>query len=96
MHIVLAALAATTLVAAGPAQPDLAADSCVGDVDRTPLSTAQRLFYNGDYHQSASMTVGACEAAESLELCELRTSALLFGIKRAIGHLGYKIVGAAW
>ena len=58
---------------------------CGGTADRTPLGTAQRAFYNGDYQQAAQLTATACGPEGSLELCELRTSALLFEIKKAVG-----------
>lgn len=62
------------------------ASTCGEPVDSTPLTTAQRFFYNGDYEQTAALTSTACGPIESLALCELRTSALLFDIKKAIGN----------
>jgi len=46
---------------------------------------AQRLFYSSRYEEAAARVAGACDATGDLAACELRTSALLFQIKRAIG-----------
>ncbi len=51
----------------------------------TTLHEAQRLFYNGRYEEAAALTVGSCKNADDLARCEVRTSALLFRIKRAMG-----------
>jgi hypothetical protein len=98
MQFVVAPLAATALVTvlAVQAPADLAASACGRMVDQTLLSRAQRSFYNGQYEQTAELTGGACEAANSLALCELRTSALLFRIKQAIGQQVNKDRAAAW
>jgi hypothetical protein len=50
------------------------------------------LFYNGDYDGTIALSDRACDAVDSLPLCEVRTSALLFAIKRALvprGHEGH-------
>ena len=88
MLFVRALLTAGALLAAhvATAQSDRTSDQCGGEVDRTPLSLAQRLFYNGDYAQAAALTSTACGSADSLELCELRTSALLMRLKRDLGE----------
>ena len=49
------------------------------------IDGAQRLFYNGRYEAAAAMTLAPCGEAD-LDACELRTSALLFQIKRALGN----------
>ncbi len=51
------------------------------------IEEAQRLFYNGRYQAAADATADGC-VAETVDLvvCELRTSALLFQIKRAFGE----------
>jgi len=47
---------------------------------------AQRAFYNGQYKTAAALTLEPCaSSADGLSACELRTAALLFQIKRAIG-----------
>ena len=53
----------------------------------TMLEDAQRLFYNGRYEAAATLALGLCssETDDGLAACEVRTSALLFQIKRAIG-----------
>jgi len=50
------------------------------------LESAQRAFYNGHYEEAAALTSDSCASAEDLAACELRSSALLFRIKRAIGQ----------
>jgi hypothetical protein len=50
------------------------------------LDRAQQAFFNARYEEAASVTLGTCEAAvDGLAACELRTAALLFQIKRAVG-----------
>ena len=91
MPFVLSVLAMAALAApAAAAQSDGMSGQCGGDVDRTPLTVAQRLFYNGEYEQAAALTSAACGPADSLELCELRTSALLMWIKKAMGDAANK------
>ena len=54
-----------------------------GPVD---LDEAQRLFYNGRYAEADALTLQLCTAdLASLAGCELRSSTLLFQIKRVIG-----------
>jgi len=51
------------------------------------LREAQRLFYNGRYEQAAAMALVLQTAdRENLEAAELRTSAILFQLRRAIGE----------
>lgn len=53
----------------------------------TALDGAQRLFYNGRYEAAAEATLPMCAASPGdLAACELRTSALLFQIKRLVGE----------
>jgi hypothetical protein len=53
----------------------------------TTLDAAQRLFYNGRYEDAAALTRDLCFAEPAdLAACELRSSALLFQIKRAFGE----------
>ena len=50
------------------------------------LDEAQRLFYNGRYADADALTLRLCTSdLEGLAGCELRSSTLLFQIKRAIG-----------
>jgi len=52
---------------------------------QTTLGDAQRLFYNGQYDASETLTVELCSNdLEGLAGCELRSSTLLFQIKRAV------------
>ncbi len=48
------------------------------------LTDARTAFYNADFEQAAALTLDLC-AADDVDACELRTSALLMEIKRAIG-----------
>src|SRR6266540_2676856 len=53
----------------------------------TALDGAQRLFYNGRYEAAAEATLPMCAASpDDLAACELRTSSLLFQIKRLVGE----------
>ena len=59
------------------------------------LDNAQRLFYNGRYEAAANATQPLCAApVHNLAACELRTSSLLFQIKRLVGDAPDKEV--AW
>lgn len=50
------------------------------------LEPAQRLFYNGEYEEAAALALAAREVDPSnLEASEIRTSALHFAIKQALG-----------
>lgn len=52
---------------------------------QTTLGDAQRLFYNGRYEAAETLTVELCSNdLEGLAGCELRSSTLLFQIKRAL------------
>jgi hypothetical protein len=58
----------------------------VGAADSPPLDEAQRMFYNGRYADAVTLTADLCTAeADTLGACELRTSALLFQLRRALG-----------
>lgn len=59
------------------------------------IDAAQRAFYNARYQEAAALTLEPCTlGVGSLSACELRTAALLFQIKRAIGNRADK--DAAW
>src|SRR6058998_2000439 len=61
----------------------LVALAASGPVD---LDEAQRLFYNGRYAEADALTLRSCTSdLDSLAGCELRSSTLLFQIKRVIG-----------
>lgn len=59
-----------------------------GEVAASPrLEAAQTMFYNGRYAEAAAATHDLCTAAVvTLPECEVRTSALLFQLRRAIGE----------
>jgi len=57
------------------------------DRSATDLAEAQRLFYNGHYEAAAMLTLPLCVDDDQdalLDACELRSSALLFQIKRKL------------
>jgi hypothetical protein len=57
-----------------------------GTADAPGLEAAQRMFYNGRYADAVLLTRALCTAeADTLAACELRTSALLFQLRRALG-----------
>ena len=55
--------------------------------DSGTLEDAHREFYNGRYEVAAALTHELCagNAVSAAEACELRTSAILFQIKRVLG-----------
>jgi hypothetical protein len=64
----------------------LAQHGWAATADSPRLDEAQQMFYNGRYADAASLTVDLCTAeAHNLAACELRSSALLFQIRRALG-----------
>ena len=89
MKLILSVVALIALVGTGArAQDVLPSDLPSSSTSRaTTLGTAQRHFYNGNYEAAAALTLELCAAdAEDLAACELRTSALLFQVKRALGQ----------
>jgi hypothetical protein len=59
------------------------------------LDDAQRQFYNARYESAATLALEPCSAAaDGLAACELRSAALLFQIRRALGDAPDK--GKAW
>lgn len=50
----------------------------------SPLADARTAFYAARYEDAAALTLDLCASAD-FEACELRTSAILFEMKRAIG-----------
>jgi hypothetical protein len=80
MPVLRIALTLALLIVAAP-QGAWAAGA--GDVS---LEDAQHLFYNGRYAEAAAASKELCTSdIESLVACELRTSALLFQLRRALG-----------
>ena len=58
-----------------------------GGLEAPALQAAQEMFYNGRYADSAAATAGLCVAdPATLPACELRTSALHFQLRRALGE----------
>jgi hypothetical protein len=52
---------------------------------QAPLDQARAAFYNAAFEQAASLALEPCAAGDA-DACEIRTSALLMEIKRAIGE----------
>ena len=90
------ALMRVALAAALSAPSARAQEVSAVDVDRAVITTsrladAQRLFYNGRYDAADTLTLELCSPdLDGLEGCELRSSTLLFRIKRAVGGQGDK------
>ena len=54
--------------------------------DTATLDDARRLFYNAKYEAAAALTLEPCaSSADGLAACELRSAALHFQIRRALG-----------
>src|SRR5690349_9875016 len=61
------------------------------------LDRAWRFFYNGDYDRAGAMSQQLCdERPDDLGACELRTTSLLFQIKRALKATGVSDKATAW
>jgi hypothetical protein len=80
----------TALIAALAASPAYAQDVSAAGGEAAAaaapvLDNAQRLFYNGRYEAADTLTLELCwPNLEGLAGCELRSSTLLFQIKRAV------------
>jgi len=62
-----------------------------GRAEPPDLEAAQRMFYSGRYADAAAVTADLCTSdVEALGACELRTSALLFQLRRALGDASDK------
>jgi len=70
-------LTASPLSAGAPQRPE-------------PLDAAQEMFYNGRYAEAAELSRALSPEDRSLAVYELRTSALLFQLRRAIGEVADK------
>jgi tetratricopeptide (TPR) repeat protein len=63
-------------------------DAQTPDADRSAVAEAQRLFYSGQYSAAAAMALALRSSdPDNLETYEIRTSALHFQIKRALGNM---------
>ena len=85
--VIFLALLLTFQTSASLSQPaQEATDGHIAPVNAS-LGQAQTLFYNGDYDRSAALTQALLQSEpENLSVYELRTSALLFQVKRLIGE----------
>jgi hypothetical protein len=95
MNITVRSIVVVALLSAS-ARAD-AQDSSLSTIDASPtpqawtLEHAQRAFYNARYDRAAAATLDSCAAGvDRLAACELRTTALLFQIRRALGNLADK------
>jgi tetratricopeptide (TPR) repeat protein len=69
--------------------PPAAASGEEASDEAVALDEAQRLFYNGRYDAADALTLKFCTAdLEGLAGCEVRSSTLLFEIKRAVSGRG--------
>jgi hypothetical protein len=83
---ILLALVLVLQPLASEPRPAQAVDDGRTGTDGTSFEDAQALFYNGSYDESAALTLDLIRAEpDSLKIYELRTSALLFQVKRLIG-----------
>jgi hypothetical protein len=75
-RIILAVAAFGTTAIPAPASADIV----------EPLTAAQTMFYNGRYAEAAAAAADLCTpAVTALPACEVRSSALLFQLRRLIG-----------
>ncbi len=74
-------------VVLGWAQPDGGLIAAFVQSEPPALEVAQALFYNARYADAATALAGACQGSpDGLVACELRTSALLFQMRRGVGN----------
>jgi hypothetical protein len=84
-RIVAVALVAACVQAHGQDRSVPSGGSAQGTQPLT-IEDAQRAFYNARYEVAAAATLDSCSAdVNALSACELRTAALLFQIRRALG-----------
>ena len=81
------------LIASVPFEPQFVPPAVASGEDASDeavaLDEAQRLFYNGRYDTADALTLKLCTAdLEGLAGCEVRSSTLLFEIKRAVSGRG--------
>lgn len=79
---------ATTLASAGQETCGAHAFACASNADpaAATLDEAQRLFYSGQYDEAAALALAVRQADDTnLAALELRSSALHFQIRRALG-----------
>lgn len=83
---VVVLLSTVLLTAQDPAAPTPPPEPAISESVRL-VELAQHAFYNARYLEAAAATATPCtEDDEALAACELRTAALLFQLKRALGH----------
>jgi hypothetical protein len=83
--LIAVALVVATVDARGQ-ESGISRDALPGSQQPSTLEQAQRAFYNARYEVAAAATLGLCSAGEDgVSACELRTAALLFQIRRALG-----------
>jgi len=84
----IAAVAGTLgSLSAAPGAPQSVSEQTSPPLDRPTFTDAQNLFYNGRYDAAAVLTLALRSSdPEDLASYELRTSALLFELKHAIGE----------
>jgi hypothetical protein len=77
----------TAVVAAAILAAPFTGHARAGSADSAILDDAHRMFYNGRYVEAALLAADLCTAeADDLAACELRSSAILFQIRRALGE----------
>ena len=83
--VIYLALAVALVAPSAWAQDDVAGEGDTPGVVAPLLDDAQRFFYNGRYDAADALTLALCSPdVEGLAACELRSSTLLFQIKRAL------------
>jgi hypothetical protein len=66
--------------------PAIGAGAQQGSPPARLVDEAQRLFYNARFEEAAALTAQSCSGGlDALAACEVRTSAVLFRMKRAFG-----------
>ncbi len=84
--LLLIILAFGTIASVAVAATQTITESRESVLDGTAFAEAQTLFYNGHYEAAAALAQTLIQTdPDNLQLYELRSSALLFQIKRAIG-----------
>jgi hypothetical protein len=85
--LVVVLLVGMTVHAGTMTQDAASTPTSAGAADRPALEVAQRLFYNGKYEGAAAVALELQRSdADALAAHELRTSAIHFQIRRALGE----------
>jgi hypothetical protein len=94
MKIILSIAAGVALIgpmSARPVDVHLTVRQAADSAEPSTLDDARWLFYNARYEAAAALTLDPCASrADGVAACELRTAALLFQIRRAIGEAADK------